>query len=154
MDQTRKRHSKEFKAKVAMEAMKGVHTLGKLASLGVRDLRAIETAAETFTNQWPGTSKADFIGAKGKERPNSLAGMKRSVIPAQCSALLGELVYHRHDLLGFSRVSRIQSTLSRPGSRNTHSERSLGQKTWVSPVARRNVALERLLIALMRSNGE
>ncbi len=33
MGQTRKRHSKEFKAKVAMEAVKGVHTLGELASL-------------------------------------------------------------------------------------------------------------------------
>jgi len=37
--------------------------LGELASLGVRDLRAIENAAESFTNQWSGTSKAEFIGA-------------------------------------------------------------------------------------------
>lgn len=37
--------------------------LGELASLGVRDLRAIENAAESFTNQWAGTSKAEFIGA-------------------------------------------------------------------------------------------
>ena len=154
MGQTRKRHSKEFKAKVAMETVKGVYTLGELASLGVHDLRLIETAAEIFANQWPETSEAEFIGAIGKERPNSLEGMKRSVIAVQCSALFGELVYHRHDLLGFYKASRIQSTLSRPGSRNTHSERSLGQKTWVSPVARRNVALERPFIALMRSNGE
>lgn len=29
---TRKRHSKEFKAKVALEAVKGVHTLSELAA--------------------------------------------------------------------------------------------------------------------------
>lgn len=38
-------------------------SLGELASLGVQDLRAIEDAAESFTNQWAGTSKAEFIGA-------------------------------------------------------------------------------------------
>ena len=32
MGQTRKNHSKEFKAKVAMEALKGVHSLSELAS--------------------------------------------------------------------------------------------------------------------------
>ena len=32
MGQVRKNHSKEFKAKVALEAVKGVHTLGELAS--------------------------------------------------------------------------------------------------------------------------
>ena len=32
MGQTRKNHSKEFKAKVALEALKGVHTLSELAS--------------------------------------------------------------------------------------------------------------------------
>ena len=32
MGQTRKSHSKEFKAKVALEAVKGVHSLGELAS--------------------------------------------------------------------------------------------------------------------------
>ncbi len=37
--------------------------LGELASLGVRDLRAIEDAAERFTNQWAGTRKAEFITA-------------------------------------------------------------------------------------------
>ena len=33
MGQTRKRHSKEFKAKGTMDAVKGVHTLGGPASL-------------------------------------------------------------------------------------------------------------------------
>lgn len=37
--------------------------LGELASLGVQDLNAIENAAESFTNQWAGANKADFIGA-------------------------------------------------------------------------------------------
>ena len=32
MGKTRKNHSKEFKAKVALEAVKGVHTLGELAA--------------------------------------------------------------------------------------------------------------------------
>lgn len=37
--------------------------IGELASLGVQDLRAIEDAAESFTNQWSGTNKADFIAS-------------------------------------------------------------------------------------------
>ena len=37
--------------------------LGELASLGVQDLRAIEDAAESFTNQWSGANKAEFIAA-------------------------------------------------------------------------------------------
>ncbi len=35
--------------------------LGELASLGVQDLRALENAAESFSNQWAGTTKAQFI---------------------------------------------------------------------------------------------
>ncbi|MHB1462011.1 MAG: phage tail tape measure protein [Armatimonadota bacterium] len=37
--------------------------LGELASVGVKDFRAMEDAAEAFTNQWAGASKAEFIGA-------------------------------------------------------------------------------------------
>lgn len=37
--------------------------LGELASLGVKDLEAVETAARSFSDQWAGTSKADFISA-------------------------------------------------------------------------------------------
>ncbi|MCL5105444.1 MAG: phage tail tape measure protein, partial [Armatimonadetes bacterium] len=37
--------------------------LGELASVGVKDFRAMEDAAESFTNQWAGTNKAEFIGA-------------------------------------------------------------------------------------------
>lgn len=37
--------------------------LGELASVGVKDFRAMEDAAESFTNQWAGASKAEFIGA-------------------------------------------------------------------------------------------
>ena len=37
--------------------------LGELSSLGVRDLDALETAARSFSDQWSGTSKADFISA-------------------------------------------------------------------------------------------
>ncbi len=37
--------------------------LGELASLGVQDLRAIEDAAESFTNQWSGANKAAFVAA-------------------------------------------------------------------------------------------
>ncbi|MHB9037086.1 MAG: phage tail tape measure protein [Armatimonadota bacterium] len=37
--------------------------LGELASVGVKDFRAMEDAAESFTNKWAGTQKAEFIGA-------------------------------------------------------------------------------------------
>lgn len=37
--------------------------LGELASLGVQDLEAVEAAARSFSDQWAGTSKADFISA-------------------------------------------------------------------------------------------
>jgi TP901 family phage tail tape measure protein len=37
--------------------------LGEMASLGTKDLRALEDAAESFTNVWAGYAKAEFIGA-------------------------------------------------------------------------------------------
>jgi len=37
--------------------------LGEMASLGIKDLRALEDAAEDFTNSWAGYSKAEFISA-------------------------------------------------------------------------------------------
>lgn len=37
--------------------------LGELASVGIRDFKAMEDAAESFTNQWAGASKSDFITA-------------------------------------------------------------------------------------------
>ncbi len=37
--------------------------LGEVASVGVKDFRAMEDAAESFTNTWAGTCKAEFIGA-------------------------------------------------------------------------------------------
>ena len=37
--------------------------LGELASLGIKDLEAVEDAARSFSDQWAGTSKADFISA-------------------------------------------------------------------------------------------
>ncbi|MHB9037904.1 MAG: phage tail tape measure protein [Armatimonadota bacterium] len=37
--------------------------LGELASVGVKDFRAMEDAAESFTNKWAGTQKAEFITA-------------------------------------------------------------------------------------------
>lgn len=37
--------------------------LGELASLGVKDLEAVEDTARSFSDQWAGTSKADFISA-------------------------------------------------------------------------------------------
>jgi len=37
--------------------------LGEMASLGTKDLRTLEDAAEAFSNQWAGASKAEFIGA-------------------------------------------------------------------------------------------
>ncbi len=37
--------------------------LGELASLGVEDMDALESAARSFSDQWSGTTKADFIAA-------------------------------------------------------------------------------------------
>lgn len=37
--------------------------IGELASLGVKDLGAVENAAKDFSNQWAGTTKSDFISA-------------------------------------------------------------------------------------------
>lgn len=37
--------------------------IGELASLGVKDLGTIEDAARSFSDQWAGTTKADFISA-------------------------------------------------------------------------------------------
>ncbi len=37
--------------------------LGELSSLGVKDLKAVEDAAKSFSDAWAGTSKSDFITA-------------------------------------------------------------------------------------------
>ena len=37
--------------------------LGELSSLGIQDLDALEDAARSFSDQWAGTTKADFITA-------------------------------------------------------------------------------------------
>ena len=37
--------------------------IGELASLGVEDLGAVEDAARSFSDQWAGTTKSDFISA-------------------------------------------------------------------------------------------
>lgn len=39
------------------------NALGELASLGVKDLQAVEAAAKSFSDTWAGTSKSDFITA-------------------------------------------------------------------------------------------
>ena len=39
------------------------NALGELTSLGVKDLKAVENAAKSFSDTWAGTSKADFITA-------------------------------------------------------------------------------------------
>ena len=37
--------------------------LGELSSLGVKDLKAVESAAKSFSDTWAGTTKSDFITA-------------------------------------------------------------------------------------------
>lgn len=39
------------------------NALGELSSLGVKDLKAVEDAAKSFSDTWAGTSKSDFIKA-------------------------------------------------------------------------------------------
>jgi len=48
--------------------------LGELSSLGVKDLQAIENAAESFTNTWSGSTKAEFITAAYDVR-SALSGL-------------------------------------------------------------------------------
>ena len=43
--------------------------IGELASLGVQDLKTVENAARSFSDQWAGTSKADFISAAYDKKP-------------------------------------------------------------------------------------
>lgn len=37
--------------------------LGELASVGIEDMQALESAAQRFSNQWAGTTKAQFLSA-------------------------------------------------------------------------------------------
>ena len=46
--------------------------LGELASLGVKDLEAVEDAARSFSDQWAGTSKADLSPLPTTSRAASL----------------------------------------------------------------------------------
>ena len=50
-------------AKLVTSTFDTQDALGELASLGVEDLAAVEKAAKSFSDQWAGTSKADFITA-------------------------------------------------------------------------------------------
>ena len=62
MSQTRKNHTKEFKAKVALEAVKGLHSLGELAArykvhptqIGQWKKHLTEHAPEVFERGRPG----------------------------------------------------------------------------------------------------
>jgi hypothetical protein len=47
----------------AMATVETQKALGELASVGVTDMAAMESAAMQFSNQWAGTTKAEFIGA-------------------------------------------------------------------------------------------
>lgn len=53
--------------------------LGEMASLGTKDLRALEDAAENFTNTWAGYSKAEFIGA-AYDVKSALAGLSDEAV--------------------------------------------------------------------------
>ncbi len=53
--------------------------LGELASVGVKDFRAMEDAAESFTNTWAGTCKAEFITA-GYDVKSALANLSDTAV--------------------------------------------------------------------------
>ena len=53
--------------------------LGELASVGVKDFRAMEDAAESFTNTWAGTCKAEFITA-GYDVKSALANLSDEAV--------------------------------------------------------------------------
>ncbi len=74
--------------------------IGELASLGVEDLQKIEKASEAFSNQWAGTTKADFIAAaydiksgiasltdEGVAEYTGLAGLTASTTKASVSEM-------------------------------------------------------------------
>ena len=65
--------------------------LGELASLGVKDLKALELAAQDFTNQWSGSSKAEFLTAAYDVR-SALSGLTDEAVGkfAQMAALTGK----------------------------------------------------------------
>lgn len=48
---------------MAMASMETDKALGELASVGVRDMHALAQAGQDFSNQWAGTTKAQFISA-------------------------------------------------------------------------------------------
>lgn len=50
-------------AKLVTSTFDTQNALGELSSLGVKDLKAVENAAKSFSDTWAGTSKADFITA-------------------------------------------------------------------------------------------
>ena len=63
MSQKRKRHGAEFKAKVALEALKGVKTVNELSSVyGVHP-----TQISQWKRQLQQGSRELFAGARGKE---------------------------------------------------------------------------------------
>lgn len=66
-------------------------SLAELASLGVKDLKALEDAAEAFTNQWAGSTKADFLTAAYDVR-SALAGLSDEAVGtfATMAALTGK----------------------------------------------------------------
>ena len=53
--------------------------LGELASVGVKDFRAMEDAAESFTNKWAGTCEAEFITA-GYDVKSALANLSDQAV--------------------------------------------------------------------------
>lgn len=53
--------------------------LGEMASLGIKDLRALEDASESFTNTWAGYSKAEFISA-AYDVKSALAGLSDEAV--------------------------------------------------------------------------
>ena len=72
MGQTRKNHSKEFKAKVALEAVKGMHSLSELAArykvhptqIAQWKKRLVKNAPEVFERGGAGTGPdADVLTA-------------------------------------------------------------------------------------------
>lgn len=66
-------------------------SLAELSSLGVKDLKALEDAAEAFTNQWAGSTKADFLTAAYDVR-SALAGLSDEAVGtfASMAALTGK----------------------------------------------------------------
>ena len=95
------------------------NALGELSSLGVKDLKAVEDAAKSFSDTWAGTSKADFITAS-YDIKSGIASLTDEGV-AQFTQFLDKIISSFGALLASASVALIgyTSTMPQPGDECT-----------------------------------